>query len=176
MHIKNVVAIAAGTLLGLSAPAWAQNVAAAGLKVGATVYSPDGSEVAKVEKIDGETVTINTGTNTVALGSDSFVKGPKGPAIGLTKPKLDEAIETARKEENAKLDAALVAGAAVQSADGKAVGSIQSVKSDGSVVIKGETQSFALPRDHFTADESGVKLRLTAQQLAEAMAKPAPGK
>ena len=117
MKFRNMVAITAGAVLALSAPALAQTVAAAGLKVGSVVYSPDGSEVGKVERIDGEMVTLNTGTHSATLGSASFSKGPKGPAIGVTKQKLNETIETAQSQDKAKLDAALVAGATVRSSD-----------------------------------------------------------
>lgn len=171
MKFGNMLPVAAATLLGLSLPAVAQTVAAGGLTVGAVVYGPEGSEVGKIEKIDGEIVVINTGTHSAALGSDSFAKGPNGPVIGYTKAKLDEVVEAANQQGKAKLDAALTAGGALRSADGKPLGAVQTLNPDGTVVVKDGTKSFSLDRNLFALDNQGLTLRITAQQLAEAMAK-----
>lgn len=174
MKSRKLVAAVIGTLLGLSAPALAQSVTAAGLKVGAVVYGPEGNEVGKIERIDGEIVTVNTGTHTAALASGSFGKGAKGPVIGYTRAKLEEVVDAASQQAKAKLDAALTVGSALRSADGKALGAVEALNADGSVLIKGTDRSFSLNRDLFAADDQGLMLRITAQQLADAMAKSAP--
>jgi hypothetical protein len=175
MKLMKTVAAATILLATTSGAAWAQSIAQAGVTVGATVFGPQGNEVGKVERIDGEVVTVNTGKNAAALGGNSFVKGPNGPVIGFTKAQLDDAVEAAAKQAQAKLEAALVAGAALRTSDGIDAGVIKSLNDDGSVVIEQPTRSFALQRDLFTTDDKGLVLRITALQLNNALATtPAP--
>ncbi len=173
MKLGELFVVAGLALAAASTPAFSQSIAEAGVAVGVMVYGPQGNEVGPVEKIDGEVVVINTGSNSAALSGSSFAKGPKGPVIGYTKAQLDAAIESANQAAKAKLEAALVAGAARRSADGVAIGTIKELNADGTIVIEGTTQTFALPRETFTADDTGPMLRITAQQLADALAKSA---
>ena len=173
MNFRKSIAIGVMALAGWSVAAQAQSIAAAGVSVGVTVYGPQGNEVGKVERIDGDVVTINTGKNAAALGGASFAKGTKGPVIGYTKAQLDDAIEAANQQAKAKLDAALVAGNALRGADGVGVGTIKTVNEDGTIVIEGSSQTFSLNRDLFSADDTGPVLRITSQQLQEALAKSA---
>ncbi|MBS0482183.1 MAG: hypothetical protein JSR96_08505 [Proteobacteria bacterium] len=174
-------AAAMGAALSLSAsfvPAvLAQNQAttaapAAKLAVGAMVYGPQGIEVGKIEKIDGDTVIVATGKNSAALARTSFANGEKGPVIGFTRDQLDTAVGEAQAKADAKVDAALVAGAAVHSSDGVAVGTVKTVNEDGTVVLEGKDRTFALKKDTFTTDTNGLALHITAKQLADALAQP----
>lgn len=173
MKFKYALTAAAFGLSGLIAPAQAQSVAAAGLKTGIMVYGPQGGEVGSIERIDGEVVVVNTGTHSAPLGSASFAKGEKGPVIGFTKAQLDAAIEAANQQAKAKLDATLVAGSALRSRDGVAVGTIKEVGEDGSVVIDGTDKTFSLKRELFGTDDQGLILLITAQQLADALGQSA---
>lgn len=173
MKFTKAVAIGAMALAGFSISAQAQSIAAAGVSVGVTVYGPQGNEVGKVERIDGDIVTINTGKNAAALNGASFAKGMNGPVIGYTKAQLDEAIEAANQQAKAKLDAVLVAGNALRGADGVGVGTIKTINDDGTIVIDGSSQTFSLNRDLFSADDQGPVLRISSQQLQEALAKSA---
>ncbi|WP_374528260.1 hypothetical protein [Novosphingobium sp.] len=174
MKLAKFAAIAGLALTGIAVPVAAQSVAEAGVTVGAMVYGPQGNEVGKVEKIDGEVVVVNTGAHSAALSGASFVKGPKGPVIGYTKAQLDDAIEGANQQAKAKLDAALVAGSALRTSDGVAVGTIKALNEDGSVVIEGTNQTFSLGRELFGTDDKGLILLITSQQLTEALSKSAP--
>jgi hypothetical protein len=165
--------VVAGLALAAAPPALAQSIAEAGVAVGVMVYGPQGNEVGPVENIQGDVVVINTGGNSAALAGSSFVKGPKGPVIGYTQEQLDEAVEGAKRAAQAKLDAALVPGAALRSSDGVAVGTIKALNEDGTILIEGTSQTFALARDAFAADETGPILRITAQQLTDALGKSA---
>ena len=120
--------VVAGLALAAAPPALAQSIAEAGVAVGVMVYGPQGNEVGPVENIQGDVVVINTGGNSAALAGSSFVKGPKGPVIGYTQAQLDEAVEGAKRAAQAKLDAALVPGAALRSSDGVAVGTIERIE------------------------------------------------
>ena len=173
MQFMKTVAAATILITAASGSALAQSVAQAGVVVGATVFGPQGNEVGTVERVDGEVVTVNTGKNSAALGGSSFVKGPNGPVIGFTRAQLDEAVEAAAAQASARLEAALVAGAALRSQDGIDIGLIRTINDDGSVVIEQPNRSFALQRDLFTTDDKGLVLRITALQLNNALAQPA---
>ncbi|MFA7586769.1 MAG: hypothetical protein WCY11_11340 [Novosphingobium sp.] len=173
MQFKNVVAIAAVSLISFSAPAWAQSVAAAGLSTGVSVYGPQGDEVGKVSEINGETVVIDTGTHKATLGGDAFTKGEKGATIGYTKAQVEQAVDAANQQAQAKVDAVLTAGAALRSSDGVALGTIKTVNADGTVVVDGTSRSYILKRDLFAADDQGLTLRLTAAQINDVLTKSA---
>jgi len=173
MKFNYALAVAVFGLSTLCAPAQAQSVASAGLKIGQMVYGPQGNEVGAIEKIDGEVVIVNTGSHSAALAGSSFGKGTKGPVIGFTKVQLNDAIESANQQAKAKLDAALVAGSPLRSSDGVALGTIKSVNEDGSAVIEGTDRTYSLGRSTFGTDDKGLILLITEQQLKDALEKSA---
>lgn len=162
------LALAAVTL---AAPLHAQTVAEAGLSVGAIVYGPQGNEVGKIERIDGEVVILHTGTNSAALSGASFAKGAKGPVIGLTRAQLDEAVSAANQQKEAQLTTALVPGATVRSSDGSEIAKVKTANEGGSVVLETAARSFSLDRKLFSTDDKGLVLLITAKQLNEALTK-----
>lgn len=90
-----------------------------------------------------------------------------GPALADTAPATPSSAQT-------KLASALVAGAAVRSSDGANVGTVKNVAADGTVTLEGSDRTFGLPKDVFTTDSQGLVLKITAQQLADALSKTAP--
>ena len=69
----------------------------------------------------------------------------------------------------------MVAGAAVQSSDGVAVGTVKEIDANGNVVLERPTGVIALPKSQFTTNASGgVALRFTNADLEAAIAKSAP--
>ena len=71
-------------------------------------------------------------------------------------------------ETNAKRDAALVAGAAVVSPKGAALGTIKSVEGDA-VVLDSPSGPVQLKREHFAVNAQGALIALfTAEQVAAA--------
>ncbi|MCB2079970.1 MAG: hypothetical protein KDE55_20025, partial [Novosphingobium sp.] len=153
-----------------SLPAAAHAQAAPALAAGATVYGPQGGEVGKIEKVDGDVVVVNTGTHTATLQKSAFGSNDKGIAIGFTQAQLNQAIEAADQAAQAKLTAALVAGAAVRTMDGVPLGVIKSVAEDGTIVVQREAGPFSLKKDQFSTDNEGVIIRLTKQQIDDALA------
>ena len=95
----------------------------------------------------------------------------KGLLVSMTRDQLDAAVAAATAKAQGTLDAALVAGAAVNSSDGQALGKITSVSPEGLVTVQRESGSFALKKDMFTTDAQGVVLRLTLAQIEAAIAK-----
>lgn len=162
--------LAAATALALStlvaAPAFAQ----AGVVAGAKVYGPDGNEVGAIEKIDGDNVTVNTGSLTATLPKEVFGAGEKGPTIGWNKADLEAAITAANDEAKAKFDAALVAGADLYSSDGILLGKITSVAEDGSVVAALEAGPATLKKEQMALSGDKLTFLATAADVRAATA------
>ncbi|MGN6501129.1 MAG: hypothetical protein ACTHKM_13415, partial [Tsuneonella sp.] len=125
MKFVRLAAAAALATAALGTAAAAQDVAA-----GATVYGPDGAAVGTVESVANGVVTLDTGAHKAPLPADAFGKSDKGPTITVTKAKLDEMVAQQLAAADAKRDAALVAGAAVVSPKGAALGTVKSVEGD----------------------------------------------
>ena len=139
------------------------------LTVGANVYGPQGEMVGTVDSITNGVVVVNTGTNKANLEAKVFGKDEKGLLISLTKADLDAAVEQAKMQAAATLDAALVAGAPLHSADGVALGTIDKVEGD-QVTVNLENGPVILPKNNFATDANGLIVRFTAADLKAAMA------
>jgi hypothetical protein len=169
MKFTKLVAASLLAMASVPVAVHAQAAANAGIAVGATVYGPDGGEVGKIERVSGDDVIVDTGTNHAALPSSSFAKGANGPRIGFTKVQLDAAIKQANDQAMAALQSALVPGAAVFGADDVQVGTVKQVKAEGSVVLSGATGEFALPKEQFHMGAKGVTVAYTSADLAKAL-------
>ena len=167
MKFSTFAAAAALSLAALSTPALAQD---AGLTVGAKIYGPDGGEVGTIEKVEGDNVTVNTGNLTAALPSSTFGTGDKGPTIGWNKADLEAAISAANAQADAELDAAIVAGADVYSADAVLLGKIKEVPADGTVIVELASGPVALPRDQMALAAEKLTFRATAADVQAAAA------
>jgi hypothetical protein len=144
--------------------------ALAQVAAGATVYGPDGTAVGTVASIDGGTVMVDTGTYKAPLPADAFGKSDKGPTVTVTKAQIDEMMAQQVAAANTARDAKLVAGAAVVSPKGAALGTIKSVDGDA-VVLDSPSGPVALKREHFALDANGALIALfTAEQVAAAAA------
>ena len=170
---KSLIAAALMGIVTVPATALAQDAAAAAapeLAVGTMVYDPQGGEVGSIEKIAGGNVVVFTGKNRATLGAASFVQGPNGPVIGMTKEQLNTAIEQAAAKADAAMAAALVPGAEVRSNDGVVVGSVQKIEGDNVFVDLAEEGAITLKKEHLTVDGNGLKLFMTASQFQAAVA------
>ena len=114
---------------------------------------------------------FRTKTDRLALGAIAecaFGKGENGPTITVTKAQLDEMMAAQVAAANTARDAALVAGAAVVSPKGAALGTIKSVEGDA-VVLDSPSGAVQLKREHFALDANGALTALfTAEQVAAA--------
>jgi hypothetical protein len=116
-------------------------------------------------------VLLDTGNHKAPLPVAAFAVGEAGPTITVTKMELDSMIEAQLAEAAARRDAALVAGAAVLTADNQQLGTIETINGDNIVVLRGVTaDKVTLLRDYFSATDAGLTARLTMQQIEEAMA------
>lgn len=145
------------------------------LTVGAAVFDPQGLEVGRIVALSGGNVVIDTGKHRATIEAASIGSTAKGPAIAFNRAQLDAAVEGASKEASARLDAALVAGTAVKSQDGVAVGTVKEVNAQGNVVIQREGERpVALPKDTLVLNAAGeVSLLFTAAQFDAAIGKAA---
>jgi hypothetical protein len=156
-----IFAAAALSLATVSGGAYAQ---AACVQAGQTVYGSDGGEVGKIDKVENGTAVVNTGTHTLGLTLDKFGKSPKGPTISVTKAQLDELVEKANADAAAKLDAALVVGAAVVDNTGVALGTIDKVDGDN-IVLKTEKGPVSMTRKYFAMSNGALTALVTKDQV-----------
>lgn len=166
-----IITAAALSLATISGAAFAQ---AASVTAGATVYGSDGNAVGTVDKVDNGVASLNTGTHVVGLPLDKFGKSEKGPTIAVTKAQLDQLAEQASAQASAKVDAALVAGAAVVDTKGTALGTIDKIDGDN-IVLKTDAGPVSLTRKYFALAPSGGLMALVTKEQVEQTIKGAGG-
>ena len=134
---------------------------------GATVTGPEGNEVGTIVSVENGQAVLDTGKHEVPLGVEMYGQGEAGPTITVTKAQLDGMMDAQLAEAAAKLDAALVEGAAVVSADGQPVGSIYTVDSEGMAIVKNDAGIITLTKDSFAVSPEGALMALyTAADIA----------
>jgi len=161
-----------GTYLAAAAALALAPMAAQAQDVGATVMGNDDNAIGQVTSNDGTTVVVNTGTYEVPLPVDSFGTSEAGPTLNITKVQLEEmmaqqvaaqqqaeaerqaAIAAQEAEMAAALEAALVPGAAVITADAQALGTVGELL-DGNVVVSKDGELVTLPSELFAVDAEG---------------------
>ena len=137
------------------------------LATGATVFGPEGNQVGTITSVENGQAVLDTGKHKVPLGVEMYGEGPNGPTITVTKAQLDGMVDAQLAEAAAKRDAALVAGAAVMSADHQPLGTILRIEGDHIVIARGgdKTKLVTLLREHFDATDHGLMARLTLAQI-----------
>ena len=150
---RTVFAASALSLALLSTAAPAQDV-------GATIMGNDEAAVGTVVSNDGTNVVIDTGKHKVTVGTESFAENAGVWSVNITKTELDAQMDQAVAEAAARLEAALVPGTAVVTADAKALGAIDMIDG-GNVVVKGENDFIVtLPKDMFAVNAEGALMAL----------------
>jgi hypothetical protein len=66
----------------------------ADIKAGASVYDSDGNLVGKIDSVDSDGATIDTGNVKAKLSISSFARDNKGLLIGMSKSKLEQAAKS----------------------------------------------------------------------------------
>lgn len=122
--------------------------------VGATVTGNDRQAIGVVVSNDGTTVVVDTGTHQVPLPADVFATSEAGPTLNTTQGELDTLYAQQLAEAAAARDAALVAGAAVVTADAQALGSVDMIDGDNIVIREGDFV-VTLPRDLLALNAEG---------------------
>ncbi|TCM22340.1 hypothetical protein EDF56_1011027 [Novosphingobium sp. PhB165] len=158
-------ALAAATLVPAAAMAQAAP-AAATPTAGAKVYDPEGNEVGSVEAVQGDVVTLNTGTARAGLPKSAFATRDKGLTIGMTKAQLEAAVQGAQAKSAETLSSALVVDAPVKSADGVVLGTVSKVDGDNVTVALKTGSAVALQKSAIGVGTDGtLALGVTAAQF-----------
>lgn len=145
---------------------------AAAQDVGATVYGNDGNDIGTVENVADGIVLIDTGKHKAPIPADLIGTGETGPSINATKDQIDAMMDAQVAEATAKRDAALVAGAAVLSANGNPAGTLTEVDlAADAIILESPDGPVALKKEHFALDANGQLMALfTREQIASAAA------
>lgn len=163
MKLAKLAALAtAPFVLGVVAP-----IAAHAQDVGATVFGNDDAPIGTVAANADGIVTVDTGKHQAPLPADLLAEREGKWTVNATKAQIDGMMDEQVAQANAARDAALVAGAAVMSADGARAGVVYTIDSEDVVIVKNENGIVTLTRDAFAADANGMLMALyTADQLA----------
>ena len=141
-------------------------IAASAQDAGATVFGNDDAPVGTVESNDGTTVVIDTGKHKAPLPANLLAEREGKWTINATQAQVNGLMDQQVAQAAAARDAALVEGASVMSADGQPAGTIHTVDSEDTAIIKNAGGIVTLKRDSFAADASGALVALyTAEQL-----------
>jgi hypothetical protein len=153
-----------------AAPAAAAPAAAAATPtVGAKVFDAEGGEVGSVESVQGDIVTVSTGTARAGLPKSAFVSREKGLTIGMNKAQLEAAVNGAKAENTAAKDAAIVADAPIKSSDGVVIGTVSKVVGDDVTVALSNGSAAALKKSYLGVGADGsLALGMTAADFAKA--------
>ena len=145
------------------APTFAPSVPT--LRLGTPVAGPGGLPVGSVVLVENGVAIIDTGRYRVPLPLGSFGYGPTGATLPVTQLQLNALVEAQLAAARAARDAALVVGTPVQTADGQALGTVQSVEGDRITVLRpGGARRVLFLRDHLEARAGGL---VSQQTLAE---------
>lgn len=173
---------AAALVTGLSSPVAAQDAAApntaqpATVSAGTVIYGSDGAVIGTVSRAEGDVVLLDVDQRGVPIPRNAVRMGENGATIDVTKASLIAQFDQQMAAFESQLEAALTAGAAVQTADGQQLGTIRETSSDA-VVVDGTDGPLTLPRQMMTLDNQGALIvRATMDQIKQAMtAQPGQG-
>ena len=155
------VALAAALVAGTSVVASAQDA-------GTVVYGNDDAPVGTItSNVDG-IVTLDTGSYKVPLPADLLAEREIGWTANTTKADLNAMMAADEAEAEAKMDAALIVGAEVMSADGMPAGKIHLVDKDlDQYILMRDDGIITLKREFFAFGENDVLMvRITEEQIA----------
>lgn len=124
--------------------------------VGVTVIGNDDAAVGTVASNDGATVVVDTGTYKVPLPANALAEREGAWTVNIAKAQLEQMFAAQLAEQQAALEAALVVGTPVTTADAVSLGLIDKI--DGAnIVIKGEDESLVtLPADMLALGADGT--------------------
>ena len=130
--------------------------------VGARVYDPEGAEVGTVESVQGDIVTVNTGSARAGLPTRAFAVREKGLTIAMTKVQLETAAAGANAQAQGARDAALVDGATVKGSDGVAIGTITQIVGDDVTVQLADGASAIIRKPNIGLVDGALTIGVTA--------------
>ncbi|MEE4450116.1 hypothetical protein [Novosphingobium resinovorum] len=172
-------AFAPAAVMAQAAPAAAPAASAsapANPTAGAKVFDAAGGEVGTVEAVQGDIVTVSTGTARAGLPKNAFVTRDKGLTIGMTKAELESAVNGAKAENTAAKDSAIVADAPIKSSDGVVLGTVSKVEGDNVTLALSGGSAAQLKKSYLGLGADGsLALGMTAADFAKATQSAAAG-
>jgi hypothetical protein len=185
MTMKYQIAAAAALAFGIAAPALAQDAAApaaaapaasAEVAAGTQIYGSDGAAIGTVARVEGDVALVTVGERTIPIPATAIAAGEAGPTVNITRTALVTQFDQQMAQMDAQLEAALVEGAAVQTADGQPLGTIQSREADA-IIVAGTAGEMTLSKPMLALGPQGtLVVRATMEQIQQAMAQaPAEG-
>lgn len=143
---------------------------------GAAVLGNDGNPVGTIESVSGDVAVINTGKHRAPVPASAIATGASGLSVNITQAQLDAIMDAQVAEAMAKRDAALVAGAAVISANGNPAGTLTEVNLDADmIVLASAAGKVALKKEHFAVDAQGRLMALFTREQIETAAAAGAG-
>jgi|GEM_PF-1657506 len=163
--MKKIALTAAAALAALAAnPAMAQ-------EVGETVTGNDGNAIGTVAQTSEQAVLLTVGEYQIALPANLFGESETGPTLNVTRDQLVQLHEQQLAEAQAALEAALVEGAAVVTADPQPLGTVNAVEGENVVVARADETLVTLPKEMFAVDPNGALVaRIMMADLEAALA------
>ncbi len=145
--------------------------------VGTTIYGNDGNPVGTVAEVNAQVVVIDTGKHKAPVPVSMVFDGDKGKSVNATRDQVDTMMDSRVAEAIAKRDAALVEGAAVVSAGGRAVGRLGAVDLAADTILLDAGQgTLRLKKEHFAVNPQGeLTVLYSADQIASAASGKAAG-
>lgn len=189
--MKYQIATAAALAFGMASPALAQDAAApaapaapaqttsaptADVAAGAQVFGSDGVVIGTVARVEGDVALVTVDERTIPIPTTAIAAGEAGPTVNITRDALVTQFDQQMAQMDAQLEAALVEGTAVQTADGQPLGTIQSRDADA-IVVAGTAGEMTLSKPMLAiGPEGSLIVRATMEQIQQAMAQaPAEG-
>ncbi|MBU1757410.1 MAG: hypothetical protein KJ703_10600 [Alphaproteobacteria bacterium] len=185
--MKYQIATAAALAFGVAVPAAAQDAAApaatapapaasAEVAAGSQIYGSDGTVIGTVAQVEGDVALVTVGERTIPIPATAIAAGEAGPTVNITRTALVTQFDQQMAQMDAQLEAALVEGAAVQTADGQPLGTIQSREADA-IIVAGTEGEMTLSKPMLALGPQGtLVVRATMEQIQQAMAQaPAEG-
>jgi hypothetical protein len=156
-----IVAIAGSLALALpGAPAVAQ--ATASISVGMQVTDANGGPVGTVTAIQGDNLVVKTDKHEALLGKGSFTPANGKLLFGMTQAQLNAEVEKGL----AAAQATVAQGATVKGANGKVLGTIDTVDAESVTMKLPSGQLIKMPRQSVRGNVDGtVTSGLTSEQL-----------
>jgi len=182
--MKYQIATAAALAFGMATPAMAQDAAAptasspaqAEVAAGTQILGSDGGAIGTVARVEGNMALVTVGERTIPIPTTAIAAMEAGPTVNITRDALVTQFDQQMAQMDAQLEAALVAGAAVQTADGQPLGTIQAREADA-ILVAGDVGQMTLSKPMLALGPQGtLVVRATMDQIKQAMAQaPAEG-
>ncbi len=132
--------------------------------------------IGTVAQVEGDVALVTVGERTIPIPATAIAAGEAGPTVNITRTDLVTQFDQQMAQMEAQLDAALVAGATVQTADGQPLGTIQSLDGEA-IVVAGTAGEMTLAKPMLAVGPQGrLMVRATMEQIQQALAQaPAEG-